>query len=64
MVLIIEIKGEPFKDISKEKEMRKIENLNKKRIKYEILETEGDQLAFGWIDKVREHIYGYGGNKK
>ncbi|MCK4358298.1 MAG: DEAD/DEAH box helicase family protein [Candidatus Cloacimonetes bacterium] len=60
-MLIIEIKGEPFQDEAKEKEMRKIENLNKKKIKYEILETEGNQLAFGCVDKVREHIYGYGG---
>lgn len=59
-MLIIEIKGEPFKDEAKEKEMRKIENLNKKKLKYEILETEGNQLAFGWVDKVRDAIYEYG----
>ncbi len=56
-MLIIEIKGEPFKDEAKEKEMKKIENLNKKKLKYEILETEGNQLAFGWVEKVREAIY-------
>jgi len=41
----------------------KIENLNKKKLKYEILETEGNQLAFGWVEKVREAIYEYGGKK-
>jgi len=45
-MLIVEIKAERFKDESKEKEMRKIEKLNLKRLKYEILETKGEQLAF------------------
>jgi hypothetical protein len=59
-MIIVEIKGEPFKVEEKEKEMRKIEGLNPDRLKYEILETKGEQLAFGWVDRIKDLVYNYG----
>jgi len=56
-MLIVEIKGEPFKDKQKEKEMRQVENLNPKRLKYEILETNRDELGFNEVEKIRKWIY-------
>ncbi len=56
-MLIVEIKGEPFRDKQKEKEMWQIENLNPERLKYEILETTRDELSFGEVEKVKNWIY-------
>jgi hypothetical protein len=56
-MLIIEIKGEPFKDEQKEKEMREIENLNPDKLKYEILETTRDEISFEGLEKVKRWIY-------
>jgi len=56
-MLIVEIKGEPFKDKQKEKEMRRVENLNLERLKYEILETSRDELGFNETEKVKKWIY-------
>ncbi|MCM8803589.1 MAG: DEAD/DEAH box helicase family protein [Candidatus Omnitrophica bacterium] len=56
-MLIVEIKGEPFKDRQKEKEMRQVENLNPERLKYEILETTKDSLGFNEVEKVKKWIY-------
>jgi len=56
-MLIVEIKGEPFKDKQKEKEMRQVENLNPERLKYEILETTKDSLGFNEVEKVKKWIY-------
>jgi hypothetical protein len=56
-MLIVEIKGEPFKDKQKEKEMRKLEKLNPEKLKYEILETTRDELSFGEVEKVKNWIY-------
>jgi len=56
-MLIVEIKGEPFRDKQKEKEMRQVENLNLDKLKYEILETTEDSLGFNEIEKVKEWIY-------
>ena len=56
-MLIVEIKGEPFKDKQKEKEMRQVENLNPERLKYEILETTREELTFGELEKVKKWIY-------
>ncbi|MCK4649216.1 hypothetical protein KAT51_06810 [bacterium] len=42
-----------------EKEMRRIEGLNPDRLKYEIVETRGEQLTFEGLNKVREAIYEY-----
>ena len=63
-MLIVEIKAERFKEEEKEKEMRRIEGLNPDRLKYEIVETKGEQLTFEGWSKVREAIYKYGGDKK
>jgi len=57
-MLIVEIKGEPFRDKQKEKEMHQIENLNPDRLKYEILETTREELSFNEVDKVKKWIYG------
>ena len=59
-IIIVEVKAERFKDEEKEKEMRRIEGLNPDRLKYEIVETKGEQLAFEGLNKVREAIYEYG----
>ena len=56
-MLIVEIKGEPFKDKQKEKEMRQVENLNPERLKYEILETTREELSFWELDKIKKWIY-------
>jgi hypothetical protein len=40
--------------------MRKIDGLNPDRLKYEILETKGEQLAFGWVDRIKDLVYNYG----
>jgi len=58
-VIIVEIKAERFKEEEKEKEMRRIEGLNPDRLKYEIVETKGEQLTFEGFSKVREAIYEY-----
>lgn len=63
-MIIVEIKGEPFKVEEKEKEMRKIEGLNPDRLKYEIIETKGEQLTFEGLSKVKEAIYEYGRSKQ
>jgi hypothetical protein len=62
-MLIVEIKAERFKEEEKEKEMRRVEGLNPDKLKYEILETKGEQLSFEDLSKVREAIYEYGGRK-
>ncbi len=56
-IIIIEIKGEPFKVEEVEKTMREIEGLNPEKVKYEILETEKDTLKFGEFEKVKEILY-------
>ena len=60
-MIIVEIKAERFKEKEKEKEMRRIEGLNPDRLKYEIVETKGEQLTFEGLNQVREAIYKYGG---
>jgi len=56
-MLIVEIKGEPFKDEQKEKEMKQVEKLNPEKLKYEILETSREELTFGELKKVKKWIY-------
>ena len=58
-MIIVEVKAERFKEEEKEKGMRRIEGLNPNRLKYEIVETKGDQLTFEGLNKVREAIYEY-----
>jgi len=57
-IIIVEIKGEPFKKEAVEKAMREIEELNPDRVKYEILETQGETLKFGEFKKIKGLIYG------
>ena len=58
-MIIVEVKAERFKEEEKEKGMRRIEGLNPDRLKYEIVETKGEQLIFEGLNKVREAIYKY-----
>ena len=57
-IIIVEIKGEPFKIEEVEKVMREIEGLNPDRVKYEILETERDTLKFGEFERIKKLVYG------
>ena len=59
-MIIVEVKAERFKEEEKEKGMRRIEGLNPDKLKYEIVETKGEQLTFEGLSKVREAIYEYG----
>ncbi len=56
-VLIVEIKGDPFKDKLKEAALREIENLNKNKIKYEIISTVNDTVNLTDYQKVKKWIY-------
>jgi len=60
-MIIVEVKAERFKEEEKEKGMRRIEGLNPDKLKYEIIETKGEQLTFEDLSKVREAIYKYRG---
>ncbi|MCL0041072.1 hypothetical protein M1M90_03160, partial [Thermodesulfovibrionales bacterium] len=60
-MLIIEVKGERFRDEAKEKAVREIAGLNPDRLKYEILIADRDEIGFENINKVKEAIYEYGG---
>jgi type III restriction enzyme len=55
-VLIVEIKGEIFRDESKEIALRKIEKLNPQSLKYEILTTEGKDVRFDELSRVKNWI--------
>lgn len=57
-IIIVEVKGEPYKNEEVEKAMRVIEELNPERVKYVILETEKDTLKFGEFEKIKQLIYG------
>ncbi len=56
-MLIVEIKGNPFRDKAKEKTVKEVQKLNPDRLKYEILETTRDSLGFNEIEKVKKWIY-------
>jgi hypothetical protein len=60
-MLIVEIKSEPYRDPAKEKAIKEIEGLNPRRLKYEILTTDKDEIGFENMNKVKEAIYEYGG---
>jgi type III restriction enzyme len=63
-MLIVEIKAELYRDPEKEKAIKEIEGLNPDRLKYEILITDRNEIGFENINKVKEEIYEYGGDKK
>jgi len=60
-MLIVEIKAEPYREPEKEKAIKEIEGLNPDRLKYEILITDKDEIGYKNIKKIKEEIYGYGG---
>ncbi|PIQ93342.1 MAG: hypothetical protein COV68_10425 [Nitrospirae bacterium CG11_big_fil_rev_8_21_14_0_20_41_14] len=67
-ILIVEVKREKDRDDKvdgeqglKAMKLREIEGLNPKKLKYEILFTDSDEIGFENINKVREAIYEYGG---
>ncbi len=60
-IIIVEIKGEPYRNEEKEKLMEEMENLNPNKLKYQILITDKDEIGFENINKVKEEIYRYGG---
>ena len=57
-VLIVEIKGEPYKDNLKEIALREIEKQNKDNIKYEIVSTINDTVDLTDYNKIKKWIYG------
>lgn len=57
-VLIVEIKGETFRDETKEMAMRELEQLNPDELKYEILVSKTDEIGFDNVQKVKQWIYG------
>ena len=63
-MIIVEIKAEPYRDEEKEKAIKEIEGLNPDKLKYEILITDRDEIGFENINRVKEDIYGYEGEKK
>lgn len=60
-MIIVEVKGEPYRIYEEEKLMKEIEGINPEKVKYEILITEKDEIGFTNINKIKEDIYGYGG---
>lgn len=62
-MIIVEIKAERFKDEKKEKAIKEIEGLNPDKLKYEILITDRDEIGFENINKIKEDIYEYEGEK-
>jgi hypothetical protein len=55
-MLIIEIKAEPYRDLSKEKAMKEIEELNPEKLKYEILITDKDEIGFDNLQKLKKRF--------
>ena len=56
-ILIVEIKGDPFKNQLIENAMKEIENINPDKIKYEIVATDKDTLDFTDFNKVKNWVY-------
>lgn len=56
-ILIVEIKGEVFRDETKEMAIRKIENLNPDKLKYEVLLTHENEIGIENFKRVRNWIY-------
>lgn len=62
-VLIVEIKGKPYREEDEEMLMKELENINPEKLKYEILLIEGDELTIREIKKIKELIYQEGGKR-
>lgn len=57
-VLIVEIKGEVFRDETKEMAIRALENINPNKLKYQVLLTKKDEIGFENVQKAKQWIYG------
>jgi len=57
-ILIVEVKGDPYKDEQKEKALKEFEETNKDKIKYHIISTDKEQVNFNDYKKVDSWIYG------
>lgn len=57
-VLIVEVKGDPYKDKQKEIALKEVETVNSEKIKYQIVSTDKDQVEFNDYKKVSSWIYG------
>ena len=57
-ILIVEIKGEVFRDETKEMAIRELENLNPNTLKYEVVLTKEEEIGFENVQKVKSWIYG------
>jgi len=57
-ILIVEVKGEVFKDETKDMAMKKMENLNPDKLKYVLLVTKDSEIGFENKQKVMRWIYG------
>lgn len=60
-VIIVEIKGKPFRNEEEEILIRKLEEINPEKLKYEILLIDNDTLSFEQINRIKELIYEQGG---
>jgi type III restriction enzyme len=56
--LIVEVKGEVFKDETKDMAMKKMENLNPDKLKYVLLVAKDSEIGFENKQKVMRWIYG------
>jgi len=56
-ILIVEVKGDPYKDEQKEKALKEVEETNKDKIKYHIVSTDREQIDFEDLKKVDKWIY-------
>lgn len=57
-MLIVEVKGDPYKDKQKEIALKEVETVNSEKIKYQIVSTDKDQVEFNDYKKVSSWIYG------
>lgn len=56
-VLIVEIKGDQFKNQLIENAMKELESINPDKLKYEVVATDKDSLDFADFNKVKNWIY-------
>jgi hypothetical protein len=55
--LIVEVKGKPYRNEQAEKEMKKLEEVNHEKLKYELLLLEEGESIFGKVKPVLNWIY-------
>ncbi|MEO0258498.1 MAG: DEAD/DEAH box helicase family protein [candidate division WOR-3 bacterium] len=59
-VIIVEIKGKPFRNEEEEMLIKDLEAINPEKLKYEILLIDKDKLSFEQVNRIRELIYKQG----